>query len=101
MLCNRSPLARFLVAFVSRSQHYQKIMLYLVKCMLGFFPRLDLLRFDNADISLSGTSREPDVHMWSALEAVQMKDHVQALPGGLDSPVAEGGGNLSVSGYHP
>lgn len=41
--------------------------------------------------------RQSDVHMWAALEAVQMKDYVQGLPGGLDAPVAEGGGNLSVS----
>lgn len=34
--------------------------------------------------------------MWAALEAVQMKDYVEALPGGLDARVAEGGGNLSV-----
>lgn len=41
--------------------------------------------------------RQSDVDMWAALEAVQMKDYVLALPGGLDAPVAEGGGNLSVS----
>ena len=35
--------------------------------------------------------------MWDALEAVQMKDYVLSLPGGLDAPVSEGGGNLSVS----
>lgn len=35
--------------------------------------------------------------MWEALEAVQMKVYVKALPGGLDAPVSEGGGNLSVS----
>ncbi len=34
---------------------------------------------------------------WAALEAVQMKDYVQSLPGGLDAQVAEAGGNLSVS----
>lgn len=35
--------------------------------------------------------------MWAALEAVQMEDYVLSLPGGLDAPVSEGGGNLSVS----
>lgn len=35
--------------------------------------------------------------MWQALEAVQMKGYVSALPGTLDAPVTEGGGNLSVS----
>lgn len=37
------------------------------------------------------------MNMWTALEAVQMKEYVQALPGGLDAAVSEGGGNLSVS----
>lgn len=34
--------------------------------------------------------------MWAALEAVQMKEYITALPEGLDAPVSEGGGNLSV-----
>lgn len=41
--------------------------------------------------------RHSDAVMWEALEAVQMKDYVKALPGGLDAHVSEGGGNLSVS----
>lgn len=62
------------------------------------------LLFDSFVPSLPSTTdarwralRQSDVHMWAALEAVQMKDYVQSLPGGLDAPVAEGGGNLSVS----
>ena len=51
-----------------------------------------------AGVSLPRTLRQSDVNMWSALEAVQMKGYVQSLLGGLDAPVAEGGGNLSVSG---
>lgn len=42
-------------------------------------------------------ARHSDAAMWEALEAVQMKDHVTMLPGGLDARVTEGGGNLSVS----
>lgn len=40
--------------------------------------------------------RHSDASMWQALEAVQMKDYVAALPGALDAPVTEGGNNLSV-----
>ena len=40
--------------------------------------------------------RQSDVDMWAALEAVQMKEYIKALPEGLDAPVSEGGGNLSV-----
>lgn len=36
------------------------------------------------------------MEMWAALEAVQMKEFIRALPEGLDAPVSEGGGNLSV-----
>jgi len=28
-----------------------------------------------------------------------MKEYVQSLPGGLDAPITEDGGNLSVSSY--
>ncbi|CAN0507394.1 unnamed protein product, partial [Scytosiphon promiscuus] len=44
----------------------------------------------------SPCSRQSDVDMWAALEAVQMKEYITALPEGLDAPVSEGGGNLSV-----
>lgn len=37
-----------------------------------------------------------DDDLWGALERVQMRGVVQALPAGLSSPVAAGGGNLSV-----
>ena len=40
--------------------------------------------------------RRSDADMWAALEAVQMKDYVLSLPGGLNTPVSEGGSNLSV-----
>lgn len=43
--------------------------------------------------------RHSDTKMWEALEAVQMKYYVSLLPGGLDAPVTEGGGNLSVSAF--
>ncbi|KAA0201410.1 hypothetical protein HAZT_HAZT009513, partial [Hyalella azteca] len=38
----------------------------------------------------------PDEELWDALDAVQMKEVVQASPDGLDHSVEEGGSNLSV-----
>ncbi|KAG2425890.1 hypothetical protein HYH02_014893 [Chlamydomonas schloesseri] len=37
-----------------------------------------------------------DGALWGVLEAVQLKGAVAAMPGGLDSPMSECGGNLSV-----
>ena len=40
--------------------------------------------------------RHSDAEIWSALEQVQLAKFVRSQPGGLDHPVSEGGGNLSV-----
>ena len=39
---------------------------------------------------------ENDAVLWQALEQSGLKDHVSAMPNGLDSQVTEGGQNLSV-----
>ncbi len=36
-----------------------------------------------------------DQHLWAALEIAQAREFVEALPDGLDAPVAQGGTNLS------
>jgi ATP-binding cassette subfamily B protein len=45
------------------------------------------LRFGNPNAS--------DDELWSALEAAQGKDFVQAMPQGLDAPISQGGTNVS------
>ncbi|MGX1883826.1 ABC transporter ATP-binding protein [Streptomyces sp. NPDC055287] len=45
------------------------------------------LRYGNPDAT--------DAELWHALETAQAKGFVEALPEGLDAPVAQGGGNLS------
>lgn len=40
--------------------------------------------------------QDGDAPLWEALGRVQLKGPVEALPGGLDSQVAEGGSNFSV-----
>ncbi|RLV47488.1 ABC transporter ATP-binding protein [Nocardioides mangrovicus] len=47
----------------------------------------DNLRYGKADAT--------DEEMWQALETAQARDFVEALPEGLDAPVAQGGGNFS------
>ncbi|MFT3798566.1 ABC transporter ATP-binding protein [Microbacterium sp.] len=42
-----------------------------------------------------GDENATDDDLWRALELAQAKDFVQALPGGLDAPIAQGGANVS------
>jgi len=42
-----------------------------------------------------GREDASEADLWHALEVAQAQDFVAALPGGLDSPVAQGGGNFS------
>ncbi len=41
-------------------------------------------------------NQHTDKRLWEVLEEVQLKGAVMELAGGLDSAIAEGGGNLSV-----
>jgi ATP-binding cassette subfamily B protein len=45
------------------------------------------LRYGNPDAT--------DEELWKYLEIAQARDFVEAMPGGLESPVAQGGANLS------
>jgi ATP-binding cassette subfamily B protein len=45
------------------------------------------LRYGNPDAS--------DEELWKALEVAQARDFVERMPGGLDSPIAQGGSNVS------
>eukprot|EP00752_Nemacystus_decipiens_P006704 g6027.t1 len=63
---------------------------------MSVVPQTPFLFSGSMRLNLDPFAKQSDVHMWDALEAVQMKEYVQALPGGLDAPVSEGGGNLSV-----
>ena len=45
------------------------------------------LRYGNPDAT--------DAELWHALEVAQARDFVEAMPGGLDAPIAQGGTNVS------
>jgi ATP-binding cassette subfamily B protein len=42
-----------------------------------------------------GRPSATDAELWRALEVAQARDFVEALPGGLDAPVEQGGANFS------
>ncbi|CAN0043645.1 unnamed protein product, partial [Scytosiphon promiscuus] len=63
---------------------------------MSVVPQTPFLFSGSIRLNLDPFTKQSDMCMWDALEAVQMKGHVQALPDGLDALVTEGGGNLSV-----
>jgi ATP-binding cassette subfamily B multidrug efflux pump len=44
---------------------------------------------------LYGNPKATDDELWEALEVAQARDFVEAMPGGLDAPIAQGGTNVS------
>jgi ATP-binding cassette subfamily B multidrug efflux pump len=42
-----------------------------------------------------GNPKATDADLWEALEVAQASDFVRAMPGGLESPIAQGGTNVS------
>lgn len=46
--------------------------------------------------NLDPNGRRDDEALWRALDDVQMREPIAAMPGGLDAKVAESGVNLSV-----
>jgi ATP-binding cassette subfamily B protein len=42
-----------------------------------------------------GNPRASDDELWDALEVAQARDFVEAMPGGLDAPITQGGTNVS------
>jgi ATP-binding cassette subfamily B multidrug efflux pump len=42
-----------------------------------------------------GNPQATDDELWDALEVAQAKDFVEAMPGGLEAPIAQGGTNVS------
>jgi ATP-binding cassette subfamily B protein len=42
-----------------------------------------------------GNPQATDAELWEALEVAQARDFVEAMPGGLEAPIAQGGTNVS------
>ncbi|CAM9873955.1 unnamed protein product, partial [Sphacelaria rigidula] len=74
-----------------------KLGLHDLRPRMSVVPQTPFLFSGSMRLNLDPFSKYSDAMMWEALESVQMKGYVQSLLGGLDAPVAEGGGNLSVS----
>ncbi|CAM9399555.1 unnamed protein product, partial [Ectocarpus sp. 12 AP-2014] len=73
-----------------------KVGLHDLRPRMSVVPQTPFLFSGSMRLNLDPFAKQSDAHMWASLEAVQMKTYVQSLAGGLDAPVAEGGGNLSV-----
>ncbi len=48
-----------------------------------------------ADNLRHGRPDATEADMWAALEVAQARDFVEAMPGGLDAPISQGGSNVS------
>ena len=63
---------------------------------LGYVPQKSYLFSGTVASTLRhGDPDATDEQLWAALEVAQARDFVEALPEGLDAPVAQGGTNLS------
>lgn len=64
--------------------------------LLGLVPQKAFLFSGTVASNLRyGRPDATDDEMWEALEVAQARDFVEALPGGLDAPVAQGGATFS------
>lgn len=59
-------------------------------------PQEPLLLTGSVRVNLDPQGLSTDEQVWTALRAVRMEAPVLGLPGGLEAPVADGGGNFST-----
>ncbi len=63
---------------------------------IGFVPQKSFLFSGTVASNLRyGNPQATDDELWAALEVAQAADFVAAMPGGLEAPIAQGGGNVS------
>jgi ATP-binding cassette subfamily B multidrug efflux pump len=68
----------------------------LLSKLVGFVPQKPYLFSGTVASNLRyGNPDATDEQLWLALEVAQAKEFVQALPEGLDAPIAQGGSNVS------
>jgi ATP-binding cassette subfamily B protein len=63
---------------------------------IGYVPQRSYLFAGTVASNLRyGDPNATDDELWDALEVAQARDFVEAMPGGLDAPIAQGGTNVS------
>ncbi len=68
----------------------------ILRARLGIIPQDPVMFSATVRFNLDPFTEHSDAELWSILESVDMKAHVQSLPGKLEEPVAEGGDNFSA-----
>ena len=63
---------------------------------IGLIPQEAVLFSASVRFNLDPFNQHTDAEVWSSLEDVEMKAHVESLPGKLDELVTEGGDNFSA-----
>eukprot|EP01127_Copromyxa_protea_P010841 TRINITY_DN2685_c0_g2_i4.p1 TRINITY_DN2685_c0_g2~~TRINITY_DN2685_c0_g2_i4.p1 ORF type:complete len:931 (+),score=213.14 TRINITY_DN2685_c0_g2_i4:1731-4523(+) len=95
-------LALFRIMEASRGAIYidgidiSKIGLKQLRSKLAIIPQEATLFSGTIRSNINPLGNQSDDQLWHVLEQVGMKDQIQQLPGQLDSPVSEGGDNISV-----
>jgi ABC-type multidrug transport system fused ATPase/permease subunit len=72
-----------------------RVPLPLLRSKLGIVPQDPVMFSATVRFNLDPFNQHSDAEVWSALEMVEMKDHVTSLPNKLLEEVAEGGENFS------
>ena len=72
-----------------------KIPLKVLRGRLGIIPQDPVMFSASVRFNLDPFNASSDADLWEVLASVQMKDHVNSLPGKLEEMVAEGGDNFS------
>ena len=67
-----------------------------LRSMLGIIPQDPMLFADTVRFNIDPLALYSDAQVWAALSCVDLKAHVERLPGGLAHPVTEGGSNFSA-----
>ena len=70
--------------------------LSVLRSKLGIIPQDPVMFSMTVRFNLDPFKEHDDIALWSALESVDMKSHIETLPNGLHEEVAEGGENFSA-----
>jgi ABC-type multidrug transport system fused ATPase/permease subunit len=77
-------------------QDISTVPLRILRSRIGIIPQDPVLWAATLRFNLDPLDLYSDLELWSALEAVRLKEFVQGLEGGLNASVSEAGANFSA-----